>query len=317
MGTPSNDKQRKEFEEFYRSLSPEERRDRVLLEPAFRYLYNEITAVNRVVQVPHYFWSKWVPILGPLASTVYMKLRQYCYYNPDTGEKRNLCWPKQATLAQDIGVKKRETLAKGVKILEEHGFIETQQTYYKDPQSGRPRRGTLKYRVFFEIPLVPEDASELLIRSTTGGKAIRLNNFPYKSEKRTYRASTGENSSYMSEKRTYGADRKPDNQSSTGTITNNVNVLKKNTSKDDDNDRAEYLAQHLAHELADKKSLGFYRRVTRSLPESLVHITLSETKDAHHRGLIKTTLARYFTDSIKRKATERGIELTSSRKRAT
>jgi len=113
---------RKQLEKIYAELSPEQRRNRIILEPAFRDAYNEITQAHRLVPVPHYFWEKWVPVLGPVASMLYMRLRQYCYYNPETGEKREHCWPKQETLGKEIGVS-RCTIMRTLPVLEKHGFI--------------------------------------------------------------------------------------------------------------------------------------------------------------------------------------------------
>jgi hypothetical protein len=291
--SPDNQK-RKEFAQYYASLSPEERRDRILLEPAFRDLYNEITAAHRVVQVPAYFWQKWVPILGPLAATLYQKLRQYCYYNPQTGEKRHWCWPKQATLCREIGVSSRNTLLKGLRVLEDYGFIHRVKTYYRDPNTGRPHQGTDKYYVYFEIPLIDSDAAELLIRASANARPSDIHT-----------------SAFVLKKRAHGAAQKTGNQRSTRSSTNNVNVDKTTNVplNDDAYKEAEYLADLLADEFGDKRSHGFYRRVSRALAPAIIYRMLSETKDAHNRGLIKTTKGRYFTDLAKRHAKDEGVDL--------
>lgn len=149
----------------YESLSGQERRQRIVLEPAYRDVYNELTRPDRIAVVPQYFWNKWAPILGPIPSMLYLRLRQYCYYNPQTGETRNECWPKQSTLARDIGVKKRHTVGKALKLLEDYGFIERSKQY-RNHSSALKHRTSDVYRIWFELPLTPDDAAELLVRTT-------------------------------------------------------------------------------------------------------------------------------------------------------
>ena len=154
-----------ELEAFYNALAPEERRNRVLLQPAFRDAYNEITESHRNVVIPRYFWAKWLPVLGPVACALYVTLRQYCYHDSRTGELRNLCWPRQKTLAREIGVRDRKTVRKALSLLESHGFIRREHTFYHNPQNALARKGTDRYLVYFEIPLLTSDAARLM--STT------------------------------------------------------------------------------------------------------------------------------------------------------
>ena len=309
MPNDFDEQRRRELETFYESLSPKERRERILLEPVFRDLYNDITNAHRVIQVPHYFWEKWVPVLGPLATTLYMQLRQYCYYNPHTGERRDWCWPKQTTLCREIGIGSRNTLLKGLRILEEHGFIRREKTYYRDSQTGRPHQGTDKYYVYFEIPLTASDAAELLIRSTTP-QASQKANSPYVLKKQAHKLSEPEaveNPPYVLKNSPHIAGQELSSRSTTRTNTTNVNVSKKPVQQTKES--VNHLAEYLAEELDNTKSLGLWRRFARLLPESTLHRALSETKDAYRRELIRTTKARYFTDLVKRYAQELGYDL--------
>lgn len=66
--------------------------------------------------------------------------------------------------------------------------------------------------------------------------------------------------------------------------------------------------------LEDEENWAFYRKLAsrclkESHLESLIFRTLSETKEAAQRGVIKTTKGAYFTDLIKRHANQRGIDL--------
>lgn len=295
---------RRQLETFYESLSPEERRERILLEPAFRDRYNELTTAHRVVQVPHYFWTKWVPVLGPLATTLYMQLRQYCYYNPRTGEKRDWCWPKQETLCQEIGVRDPKTLRKGLRVLEEYGFIRREKTYYVDPHSGKPHQGTNKYYVYFEIPLTASDAAELLLHEVGEGQDLSAPR--YDGKKSSHREAPVEKPPYDGKISPHVAGENLPSKTNTRNSTSNVNVSKKATKLDE---TTNYMAEYLSEELSDPKSLGFYRRAASLLPERTLHRALSETKDAYHRGFIRTTRARFFTDLVKRYAKEQGVDL--------
>jgi len=154
--------ERESIQRYYEQLTPEERRARILLEPAYRDAYNEITQAHRTVDQPAYFWERWIPILGPVAAVLYMKLRQYCFGRVNESE---VCWPKQETLGREIGVRCRERLRAALELLEQHGFIQREPSSRLPAGSGVPIRTADRYRVFFEIPLRPEDAAEVLIRS--------------------------------------------------------------------------------------------------------------------------------------------------------
>jgi hypothetical protein len=151
----------------YNGMTPEERRGRFFLKPAFREAYNELVEADRFFPVPHYVWEKWTPVIGLLAVGVYLELKRVCFTNRATGERRVKCWPKQETIARRLGVKKRQTIAAALRVLEERGFITRARTTYNDKGSGRIRRGVTEYWVWHEPPLVDEDAIELLARHTT------------------------------------------------------------------------------------------------------------------------------------------------------
>lgn len=69
-----------------------------------------------------------------------------------------------------------------------------------------------------------------------------------------------------------------------------------------------YLAQQILSICHDRRSLGFYRQVVRLLPKQVVFETLSRVKEAQQTGQIRESAGAMFTDLIKRKARELGIE---------
>lgn len=308
----------KELLEFYSSLSPEERKDRILLDHAFRDLYNEIIDARRVSIVPMYFWEKWAPILGPLPTVLYVRMRQYGFNDQKTGEQRNVIWPKQSTLCTDVGIRDRKYLRKALRTLEHYGFITAEDTYYRDPTTGQARRGNKKYSVWFEIPLIDEDAAELMIRYSTGAepaKSSHRKGFTYKGAKRPYISDSVENPALKGVSHPFTDGRETPSITSTRSSTTNVNVLQKTSlSNDDTREKAEYLASLMAERLGDQKSYRFFVLVAGVLPENVIYQLLSEADDADHRGLIKTTKGQYFTDQAKREAKNLGRDLSPRKK---
>jgi len=73
--------------------------------------------------------------------------------------------------------------------------------------------------------------------------------------------------------------------------------------------KREYLAHRILETCRDKQSLAFYRKVVRLLPEQAIHEALSQVKEAEQLGRIRERPGAMFTDLIKRKAEELGIEL--------
>lgn len=336
----------KELEALYARWTPEERRRRVILEPAFRDEYNKLVEAHRIVPVPNYFWEMWLPVLGPVACALYIQLRRYCYHNAETGEKRETCWPKQDTLAREIGVKDPKTVRKGLVLLESHGFIQRERTKYIDRATGRPHRGSDKYRVFFEVPLVAEDAAELLIRQTTpppsdyvpktySGK-ISLN--------RPAEPEPVDNSPYSGKISLSGARENLPSRTSTRTITKNVaNVIDSNRLETEssertapkrpapmppeERERVERLAFEMGESLSamggsrsggQHHSFRFHVLLASRLPESLIRTALMATRDAveaHRSG--RKTLGKdpsaYFAGISRNLASDQGLEFPAKR----
>ena len=73
-------------------------------------------------------------------------------------------------------------------------------------------------------------------------------------------------------------------------------------------EKREYLANRILETCRDKQSLAFYRKVVRILPERAIHEALSQVKEAAQLGRIRERPGAMFTDLIKRKAKELGIE---------
>jgi hypothetical protein len=71
---------------------------------------------------------------------------------------------------------------------------------------------------------------------------------------------------------------------------------------------ADVIVEDILAVTEDPHSRGWYRKLAQLLPSDLLHAALAETKDAKHRGLIRTSPGAYFTDLLKRRAAQ--MELT-------
>jgi len=75
-----------------------------------------------------------------------------------------------------------------------------------------------------------------------------------------------------------------------------------------------YLAHRILETCRDNQSIAFYRKVVRLLPEKAIHEALSQVKEAERLGRIRERPGAMFTDLIKRKAKELGIEFNQERR---
>ncbi|MFQ5872782.1 MAG: hypothetical protein ACE5JL_03135 [Dehalococcoidia bacterium] len=74
------------------------------LQEAYANAYNQLVKPDKVFVATQYFRLRWVPLLGPALSWVIIALRQHCYWNKSTGEKRDWCLVTQEELAEEVGV---------------------------------------------------------------------------------------------------------------------------------------------------------------------------------------------------------------------
>ena len=138
--------------------------DQIVLQPFYHDLRNEIVDPKRVRVESAYFWEKWVPRLGPVLSILIMKLRQHCYYNKQTKERRDWCFPTQETLAREVGVS-IDTIQRALDPRKNplvSLFVTRQYRSRYDPVRGCTVRTSSLYQVAMDDPLIPEDEARLL-----------------------------------------------------------------------------------------------------------------------------------------------------------
>lgn len=149
-----------------------DKNDHVLaLQEAYANAYNQLVKPDKVFVATQYFRLRWVPLLGPALSWVIIALRQHCYWNKRTGEKRDWCLVTQEELAEEVGV----SVATLRRLLQqEHAdkfVLDVTQRYRYDPNLQKRVRSRPMYRIRMDDPLVPEDEArlkELLIQKLSG-----------------------------------------------------------------------------------------------------------------------------------------------------
>lgn len=144
------------------SLTPEQAR----LLPFYHDLKNEIVEPDKVVVSSQYFWTRWAPRLGPTLTALVVCLRRHCYYNKLTQERRDWCFPEQATLAREIGVESTKTIRAALQHPEAAYFVRREARYVYDPHRGKKVRTSDMYYVAMDDPLTPEDEALLVVRAT-------------------------------------------------------------------------------------------------------------------------------------------------------
>jgi DNA-binding transcriptional regulator YhcF (GntR family) len=291
--------------------------EKAKIEPYYQDIKNEIIQPDNVTVTTKYFWTKWAPVLGPVATSVILRLRQYCYYNRLTGEKRDYCWPSQSTLAKEIGVNNRKTVVKAIRLLEKYGFVRREPNYRYDPVKKKKVRSTDTYYISMDDPLTEEDKKELVVRTAeriVENKRKDLENqedLPM-SKKRTQVAKAVDNLRPMSKKWTYKAVQKTDRKKYLEDILNNVKTLdRKNPFKEEN----EYLVGMLAEKLGKgEENERFYRLICYNLPGHIIMKALAAVEDKYLNSLdpskegFRVNKPAYFTGVLRNIAKEENID---------
>ena len=115
-----------------------------------------------------YLRRKWLPREGPLFYAFIQVMRSHCYYNAQTGEIRESCYPKVETIARECGVnpatihrliqrdkKTGEFVSKNAEALKR--FMKVQPRWLYDPNVGHKTQRSSVYLVALDDPPVPED----------------------------------------------------------------------------------------------------------------------------------------------------------------
>ena len=122
--------------------------------------YTSIVKPDKVMVFTQYFRREWWPRLGPTLSMIIMELRQRCYWNKATREKRSTCIVSQKDLAAAIGVSVA-TVQRALRHPDADRFIlEVRPQYHYDQQLGARVRGPNLWRIRLDEPLTDEDQQQ-------------------------------------------------------------------------------------------------------------------------------------------------------------
>jgi len=314
------------------------------IQPFYHDLRNEIVQPRNIIVETKYFWDKWKPRLGPTLTVIIMELRRRCYYNPETGERRDYCWPSLQTIADACGISV-STLQRELKRPEAKLFIRIEPRYIYNEKISRMSRTSNIYYVAMDDPLLPEDKDRLkdeiaeqIIEKEGLQRDFELDtkDQPEKdsghkgqfddhiawsicTSKRSLEEipeslnDAGSSNADKSQERNKGREHPySDNNRISDISTQTLNKENEESSRTKDIDPlVDIVAHEIAEELRDIESINFYRLVVLKCPTGMIYKILAQVKDAERVGAIKTTPARLFTAAIKNAAKEAGIDLTS------
>lgn len=325
-----------EAEKLAAALDPK----RIELLPFYHDLRSKIIKPKSVVVESKYFFRNWKPLLGPVLTLLIMELRDRCYYNPQTGEKRNFCWPSLEELAKSIGTNER-TIRRTLKHPFASQFIKIEPRYRYDPKLNKKLRTSNVYHIAMDDPLIPKDegkmavfAAEQILEEARKEKkspkdqndlqvkpALKSqNHLPDKMSVRSRVEKTpleSQKSSTGQIVRQYSSDKLSDEEVLLRDTLNNVNVneVKKASLKNPKKKplRDDEFAKQLAREMQDTKSLGWYRKVVERLDaegeRGIIQRARGEVLEIAQSGNIKKSKGALFTQLVKLYASERGIDL--------
>ena len=143
--------------------------DSIELQP-FYYDAKHIIQPKQVVIATRYFWERWAPLLGPTLTVLVVRLRMHCYYNKETQERRDWCFPTQQTLAAEVGIS-RWTVMRELKKPLASQFVRIQYRSRYDRVRQQTVRISSLYHVAMDDPLVADDQSKLTVLATSQDRA--------------------------------------------------------------------------------------------------------------------------------------------------
>lgn len=287
--------------------------DRPTLSPKFLNVHSAITRPDEIVVTTRYFWKRWAPKIGPIATTVLIALRRRCYLNRESGEERDVCFPRIPDLALEVGIH-RTTVIRALAQLESFGFLERTKRY-------RSAGGVLlsrmadRYRVLLEDPISPEDKNRAEALQLELGGPIGREERP-NDRIDTYGAGEAV-TSMISDRSLKAIDRSVAQSDHKRPLleadANNVPTLgnggRQGRKGEIGDPRIALIVQDAEEILGDRKSRGFLINCASRLPEDVVRQALSETKQASREGRIRGSRGAYFVGIVKRQADELGVSI--------
>jgi hypothetical protein len=140
-----------------RGRGPGKSNRKVMLQRAYGSERAGIIQPERGMFVTMYFFNNWLPLLGHSAFTIILAARSMCYWNPLTGDLRNVIETEMAELAARASVSVRT-----VKDVLNHELVQKYFIRYKVRRVMTPngvRTAGISLQVRMDDPLIPEDQS--------------------------------------------------------------------------------------------------------------------------------------------------------------
>ncbi|MEA4907631.1 MAG: DnaA N-terminal domain-containing protein [Anaerolineaceae bacterium] len=137
---------------------PEGSPRKVMLQRAYGSERARVIQPERGMFVTLYFFYNWVPLIGHSAAATILAARSMCYWNPKTGELRNVIETDMAELARRASVSVRT-----VKDVLNNEFVKMYFLRYKVRRIMTPngvRTAGISLQVRMDDPLTPEDQEE-------------------------------------------------------------------------------------------------------------------------------------------------------------
>jgi hypothetical protein len=138
---------------------PTTNKRKVMLQRAYGNERANIIQPDKGLYVTKYFLDHWLPLLGHSALIVVMTIRKVCYWNPYTGETRNIFETEMGELAEQacISVRTLKTVLKNELI--KRYFIRYTVRRVMTPNG--IRTAGIRLQVRMDDPLTPEDQEKV------------------------------------------------------------------------------------------------------------------------------------------------------------
>ncbi len=140
------------------SASPPSKR-KMILQRAYGTERANVIHPERGMIVTHYYLDNWVKLIGHSGSAVVLAARRLCYWNPESGEKRNTLDIEMSVLAD-----KADLSLRTIKNVLKHPLIKKYFLRYKVRRVMTPngvRTAGIALQVRMDDPLTPEDQKRI------------------------------------------------------------------------------------------------------------------------------------------------------------
>ena len=135
----------------------------ITISPFYHSAVNEITKPSSLVFMSHYFARKWAPDLGALGVAIVLCLRDRCYHDRRSGEKRDLVekFPVRE-IAKACSVSEKTIRREFDRNVPLKKFVAEEYEYKAGRIPGSVLEDAYSYRIAMDDPIHPSDEQRLL-----------------------------------------------------------------------------------------------------------------------------------------------------------